>query len=87
MNSAQMEILETWKNKKAFVFKPVPREANGCFLEWLQWEGGSGCRAAVTAFVPFLLALFSSTNTLLSLDVQRGASKIVSTLEGGRVMR
>lgn len=69
------------------MFKPVPREANIFFLEWLQWEGGSGCRAAVTAFVPFPLALFSSTDTLLSLDVQRGVSKIVSALEGGRVMR
>lgn len=50
-------------------------------------RGGSGCGAAVTAFVPFPLALFSSTDTLLCLAVPPEGSKILSALEGGRVMR
>jgi len=53
MKNAQMEILDTWKNKKLFVFKHVPREASGCFFGVISVEGGSGCEAAVTAFVPF----------------------------------
>lgn len=56
---------------------------------WGDFTGrrGSGCVAAVTGFVPFTLASFFSTDTLVCLTVPLGRSNIVSALEGGRVRR
>lgn len=63
-----------------FVVRYAPREASGCFLEWLQWEGGSGCGAAVIALYLFLW-LCSPALTQLCLAVPLKGSKVVSALE------
>lgn len=87
VNNAQKEILETWKNKKNFVFKCVPREANGWFWSDFGGREAQGVELLLLLSYFFLLALFSSSATLVCLAVPPQGNKIVSALEGGRVMK
>lgn len=69
MNGAQMEILGTRKNKKAFCVQTCSWGNKWLFFGVTSVGGRPGCGAAVTAFLPLPLALFSRTDTLVCLAV------------------
>lgn len=80
----QIEVVETWKNKKAFC---VQRTKRLFFLEWLHWARGAGVWICCLLLLYLFLWLCSlvMTHNLLWLSHQKGAR--LSNLEGRRAMK
>lgn len=65
-----------WKNKKDFCVQTCPWGTKWLFF-WSDFSGkeGQGVELLFTAFVPFPLTMFSSTDALLGLAVPPEGSK------------